>query len=73
MESRAKVSTEYYQKGLELHSKRLWDEAIVEFEAALKVNSEDFASQVLIKRIEGYKVEDPPESWRGEYVRTSKD
>ena len=64
---------QHYEKGLELHEERLWDEAIAEFEAALKINPEDYASQVLIKRIEEYKVDPPAENWKGEYVRKSKD
>ena len=63
----------HYEKGRELHENRCWDDAIAEFNAALEVNPEDSASKVLIKRIEGYKVESPPEHWKGEYVRTSKD
>ena len=63
----------HYEKGLELHEERLWDEAIAEFNKALEIDPEDSASKVLIKRIEDYKVDPPAENWKGEYVRKSKD
>lgn len=63
----------HYEKGLKLHEERLWDEAIEEFEAALKIDSDDTASQVMIDRINEYKINPPEENWQGEYVRKSKD
>lgn len=63
----------HYEKGLQLHEERLWDEAIEEFEAALKIEPEDTASQVMIGRNKEYKQNPPGESWQGEYVRKSKD
>ena len=63
----------HYEKGLKLHEERLWNEAIEEFEAALKIDLEDTASQVIIGRINECKTNPPDESWQGKYVRKSKD
>lgn len=63
----------HYEKGLQLHEERKWDEAIAEFNKALEINPEDEASTVLIKRVEEYKENPPGEDWQGEYVRKSKD
>ncbi|MCM8539439.1 MAG: CHASE2 domain-containing protein [Lentisphaeraceae bacterium] len=63
----------HYEKGLQLHEERKWDEAIAEFNKALEVVPDDEASKVLIKRVEEYKENPPGEDWQGEYVRKSKD
>ena len=63
----------HYEKGLQLHEERKWDEAIAEFNKALEINPEDEASKVLIKRVEEYKENPPGDDWQGEYVRKSKD
>ena len=63
----------HYEKGLQLHEERKWDEAIAEFNKAIEINPEDEASKVLIARVEEYKENPPGEDWQGEYVRKSKD
>ena len=63
----------HYEKGLELHEERKWDEAIAEFKKALEIEPEDQASKVMIERVEEYKVNPPGDDWQGEYVRKSKD
>ena len=63
----------HYEKGLELHEERKWDEAIAEFKKALEIEPDDQASKVLIERVEEYKVNPPGDDWQGEYVRKSKD
>jgi class 3 adenylate cyclase len=71
-EEKTKV-VERYHRGLALHIERRWEEAITCFEAALAIEPEDGPSQTMFERVRGYQTSPPPESWQGEYVRTSKD
>lgn len=62
-----------YQRGLALHIERRWEDAIECFEAALDIDPDDGPSHTLLARVRGYQSDPPPDSWQGEYVRTSKD
>jgi adenylate cyclase len=73
IDERRKKLIGHYEKGLDLHEQRLWNEAIAEFQEALKVDPDDYASQVLIDRIKEYKLTPPADSWQGEFIRKSKD
>ena len=64
---------ERYHRGLALHIERRWEEAIACFEDALATDPDDGPSQTLLARVRGYQTDPPPDSWQGEYVRTSKD
>jgi len=62
-----------YEKGLQLHWERKWDEAIACMDAALELDSQDGPSVRLRERIAAYKETPPADTWAGEYVRASKD
>jgi class 3 adenylate cyclase/CHASE2 domain-containing sensor protein len=71
-EEKARI-VERYQRGLALHIERRWEEAISCFQEALAIDPEDGPSQTLLTRVRGYQSDPPPDSWQGEYIRTSKD
>ena len=63
---------ELYDKGIQLHLDRKWDEAIATFEELLEKWPEDGPSKTYIKRCNEYKVHPPPENWDGRYILTHK-
>ncbi len=63
---------ETYEKGLDLYTKRNWDEAIAHFDKVLATHSDDKPSQILRKRCLEYKDNPPAETWKGEFVLTAK-
>ena len=71
-EEKAKV-LQLYNEGLELHWERKWDESVSRFEEALSIIGDDGPALAMKSRVENYKKHPPPESWQGEYLRTSKD
>ena len=64
--------TELYDKGIQLHLERKWDEAIATFEEVLKLDPNDGPSKTYITRCNEYKVNPPPEGWDGRYILTHK-
>lgn len=62
-----------YEEALQLHWERKWDESIKCFTNILELDPNDTPSAIMLKRVEEYKINPPHESWRGEYVRASKD
>ncbi len=63
---------ELYDKGIQLHLDRKWDEAIASFEAVLKKWPEDGPSKTYIARCNEYKIHPPPDGWDGRYILTHK-
>ena len=57
-----------YEEGLKLHWEQRWDEALVMFHAALKLDPADGPSATLATRVEAYKAAPPGPLWTGEYV-----
>ncbi|MBQ3644082.1 MAG: CHASE2 domain-containing protein [Candidatus Riflebacteria bacterium] len=64
--------TELYDKAIQLHLERKWDEAIATFEEVLKLDPNDGPSKTYITRCNEYKVNPPPEGWDGRYILTHK-
>jgi len=62
-----------YEKALQLHWERKWDDAIELLEKALSINNFDSPCLTLKQRILYYKQNPPSPGWVGEYVRQSKD
>jgi adenylate cyclase len=61
-----------YEKALKIHWERKFDEASEILEGILK-GQEDTASSNLLKRIGTYRDKPPGESWKGEFIRLTKD
>ena len=61
-----------YDDGMNLHWERKWDEAIARFNEAIAIIPDDGPSIAMIKRVEIYKAEPPPDNWQGEFVRKTK-
>jgi adenylate cyclase len=64
---------EFYERGLQSHWDRKWEEAIACLDAALRLDSSDGPSGKMRERILHYVENPPPVDWQGEYVRRSKD
>ncbi len=64
--------TELYDKAIQLHLERKWDEAIATFEEVLKLDPNDGPSKTYITRCNEYKINPPPEGWDGRYILTHK-
>ncbi len=62
-----------YDKALNLHWERKWDEALEDLAKALSICPDDGPSLNMVERITSYKKNPPPEEWMGEYIRKSKD
>ena len=61
-----------YEHALKLMWDRQWDTSMECFSKILELDSEDVPSAIMLKRVEGYKINPPADSWGGEYVRASK-
>jgi septation ring formation regulator EzrA len=72
MTEQQKQGCQTYQKALELHWERKWDESIAMFKKVLADLPEDKAALSFIKRIEGYQTSPPPSTWQGEFAQTKK-
>ncbi|NLI80051.1 MAG: protein kinase [Candidatus Riflebacteria bacterium] len=57
-----------YQKGIELHDLRRWEEAVGVFESILRVVPTDGPSRTYLKRCQEYLKEPPPEGWDGSHA-----
>lgn len=64
--------SEIYDRAIQLHLERKWDEAIETFESLLKKWPDDGPSKTYISRCEEYKASPPPENWDGRYILTHK-
>ncbi|MCS7206169.1 MAG: tetratricopeptide repeat protein [Leptospiraceae bacterium] len=63
---------EQYNKALSLYKKRRWEEALKEFEEALKIVPNDGPSLLYIERCKEYIKNPPPEDWDGVFVMKTK-
>ncbi|NCB37369.1 MAG: CHASE2 domain-containing protein [Erysipelotrichia bacterium] len=63
---------ELYDRAIQLHLERKWDEAIATFEEILSRWPNDGPSATYIKRCQEYKEAPPPEGWDGRYILTHK-
>ena len=62
----------HYNDGLNAYKQRKWDDAILAFEMALKVDPEDGPSKLYLQRSKDYKESPPPEDWDGVFVMKTK-
>lgn len=62
----------FYNIGLSAYKQRKWDEAIVNFEEALKIDPADGPSELYLERARNYKEIPPPEDWDGVFTMTTK-
>ncbi len=60
-------------EALHLHWERRWENALDRLAQALGIDPEDGPSNTLRTRIIGYQESPPPDDWKGEYVRATKD
>ncbi len=62
----------HFLEGLSRYRARRFEEAAVQFEQALKANSNDKPSAMYVERCAHFQASPPPEDWCGEWVMTSK-
>ncbi|MFC1669020.1 tetratricopeptide repeat protein [Spirochaetota bacterium] len=62
----------HYDTGLKAYKLRKWDEAIAEFEMALKIDPEDGPSKLYLQRSNDFKASPPPEDWDGVFTMKTK-
>ncbi len=60
-----------FSKGIELYREQRWDDAILKFEDALKLN-DDEPSKRYIERCNQFKINPPQKDWDGVFTLTSK-
>ncbi|MBN1899209.1 MAG: tetratricopeptide repeat protein [Spirochaetes bacterium] len=63
---------EVYTKGLELYRSRKFDQAIKQFQKALKIKPEDGPSKLYIQRCELLLKKPPAADWDGVFTMTTK-
>jgi class 3 adenylate cyclase len=63
---------EMYNKAIDLHLEREWDQAIAMLGDILQSWPQDGLSLTYLKRCKEYKNNPPPENWNGSYTLTSK-
>ena len=63
---------ELYDRAIQLHLDRHWDEAIATFKEILDRWPDDGPSATYIHRCQEYKDNPPPEGWDGRYILTHK-
>ncbi len=61
------TSRDKYLEGLAAYRERKWDDALRAFGASLEAVADDGPSMALISRIEGLKVNPPPQDWDGSW------
>ena len=62
---------DFYHKGLNEYRKGNWDKAIMYFQKALEINTDDYPSKLMIERCKKLKNENP-KNWDGVIVLKSK-
>lgn len=63
---------EHYNKGLQLYKTRKFNEAIEEFQEAIRLKPQDGPSLLYIERCENFLKNPPPPDWDGVYTMTTK-
>ena len=61
-----------FDRALNLHAGRKWDQAIAAFEAILQRWPDDGPSRVFLQRCRTYKIQPPPEDWDGSFQLSHK-
>ena len=62
----------FYDLGLAAYKQRKWDEAIRNFEEALKIDPSDGPSELYLERSRNYRETPPPDDWDGVFTMTTK-
>ncbi len=62
---------DHFEDGFQLYQEEKWNEAIKEFERALKVKH-DKLSELFIERCKAFEKNPPPKDWKGVWVMTTK-
>jgi len=65
-------AADLYNKGLYAYRNQEWNRAIIHFNAALAVVSDDGPSRTMLARCNAYKKTPPPTDWNGAHTMTSK-
>lgn len=63
---------EHYASGLRLYRHREWNEALQQFQRALKLSPEDYPTQMYIERTHIYHSSPPPDDWNGNFIMRTK-
>ena len=61
-----------YSEGLAAYRARHWDDALRAFEEALEAVPADGPSMAFVKRIDGFKINPPPDAWDGSWYLDRK-
>lgn len=61
-----------YNIGMNFYKARKWDDGILSFQAALKIDPEDGPSKTYLKRCQVFKESPPPADWDGVFVMKTK-
>ncbi|NBQ64675.1 MAG: CHASE2 domain-containing protein [Verrucomicrobia bacterium] len=70
-ETKARVVA-IFEAAWKLHAEKKFQEAITNFDEALKLDPHDGPSKAYRKICEGFLKNPPPDGWAGEYIQTSK-
>ena len=62
----------FYNLGLAAYKQRKWDEAIRNFEEALRIYPGDGPSELYLERSKNYLETPPPDDWDGVFTMTTK-
>ena len=62
----------HYNAGLAAYKQRKWEDAISNFEAALKIEPNDGPSELYLERARAFKLNPPPDDWDGVFTMTTK-
>ena len=64
--------SDIYAKGLAAYRNREWDNAMMQFNAALAIDPDDGPSKAMHQRCRAYKKTPPPPTWSGAFSMTQK-
>ncbi len=62
----------HYNAGLAAYKQRKWEDAINNFEEALKMEPNDGPSGLYLERARAFKLNPPPDDWDGVFTMTTK-
>lgn len=72
IEDQAMQWIQTYEKAIDIYTNKNWDESLILFEKCIEINPSDYASKVLIKRINMFKETPPVSDWDGTWNLLSK-
>ena len=61
-----------YNLGLAAYKQRKWEEAVKNFEEALKIDPADSPSEIYLERAKNYMDTPPDDDWDGVFTMTTK-